>query len=224
MTALRCDVKVMYTWGQALALAAVWGLVGLAFADRLGGAPADVLVWGLRAMLEVALPPLALAAVAHAAVLEWEERTVELTLSYPGGGTKLLGRRLAVGGALFVLIGSVAVAAFWALAPVIGQAGLLEVARAAGTVSPPALFVAAVGLFASVATKSHAGGLGAGMLVWGLDLALPGKLTGQLYLFQASRPLDGVALADNRAWLVAAAAATFVAAFALWSRRERALR
>ncbi len=224
MRSLRYDLKLMYPPGELAALLALWGLILLAYADRLFGKPPEVQVLGVLAILEASLPLLALFAVAHAVSLEWEEGSVELSMSYPLGGLGLLARRLGVGLLLCALVEAVTLGLCRWLLPLMAQPGPGNALRVAWVIAPPALFVAALGLLGSVVGKHHVAGLGAGLLVWGLDLVRPGLLTGQLYLYQASRPLPSLSLGPNRLGLTLAAIAGFALAAVLWSRRERALR
>ena len=224
MRTLRYDMKVMYSPGQATGLLALWGLVGLAYAGLVLKAPAGVRALGVLSMIETTLPLLALFAMGHAASLEWEERTLELSASYPTGAFGLLVRRVAVSAGLFAAVEATTLGVFWALIPEMGDPGPGNVFRVAWSVIPPALLVGAVGFLGSVAGKHYVAGLGAGLLVWGVNLLRPGLLTETLYLFQASRPLPGLDVGANRLWLTVAAAVVFGAAVALWSRRERSIR
>lgn len=224
MNRLGHEIRLMYQPLPIAGVVTVWGLLGLAFSHLLLDGPPGVRVMGAVGMLELGLPILALVAVTHAASLEWEEGTIELSLSYPGGGLGLVTTRLLVGLGFLLVVLTATLAGFTLLMPELAEPGALNVFRVAWLVTPPALLVGSVGVLVSIAGKHYVAGIGAGLLPWGLDLLLPGQVTRGLYLFQTSHPLPGVVLEANRGWLTAAAFVILGLAFALWSRRERAVR
>lgn len=224
MNRLGHETRLMYQPLPIAGVVAVWGLLGLAFSHLLVNGAPGARVGGVVGMLEAGLPILALVAVCHAASLEWEEGSIELSLTYPGGGVGLLVARLLVGIGFFGAVVAATLGGFTLLMPELLDPGPLNVFRVAWLVTPPALFVGTVGLLMSIAGRHYVAGIAGGLLIWGLDLLLPGKVTGQLYLFQASQPLPAISLDANRWWLTAAAAVVAGLAVALWSRRERAVR
>lgn len=225
MRALRYDLKLMYPLLQVVGFVGLWGLTVLVYVSTFsrGGLPASLRVYGVINLLETTLPLLALFAVGHALSLEWEERTIELSLSFIGGGADILTRRLTVGCLVILTMGGATLVTLWAVVPemVAKPAGVVQLAC---RVIPPATFVAAVGLLGSVAGKQYLAGIISGLTVWGVNLVFPGKVARLLYLFQLSRPLPGLNLTHNRLALVAAALVALAATFTLWSNRERALR
>lgn len=200
------------------------GPPALAYTHLLIDAPPGTRVLGVVGMLETGLPLLALVAVGHAASLEWEEGSIELSLSCAGGGLGLLTVRLLVGLGVFLAVTAATLGAFTLLMPELADPGPLSVFRVAWLVTPPALLVGTIGLLASIAGRHYVAGIAAGLLPWGLDLLMPGKVTGSLFLFQASHPLPGLSLEANRWWLMAAALMVLALAATLWGRRERAVR
>lgn len=223
MARARYEIRLMYRLPELLAVLAAWTLIGVAYANVMQDLPPGARARGVLAMLETALPLVALFAVGHAASIEWEERTAELSLSYRGGSFGILGHRLAIAGALLVAVTILSVAAFAALMPEMLKPGQVNAFRVGLTAVPPALLIGSASLLASIVGRGYLAGLAAGLALWGLDILLPGKLTGPLYLFQASRPVSdlGLSLSANRIALCLLAALVLGAALVLWSRRER---
>jgi len=217
------EIRLLYRPLELIAVLAAWGLIGLAHVDVMLDLPAGPRVGAAVAMLETGLPLLAIFAVGHTASVEWEERTVELSLSYQGGAFGVLGHRLAVAGTLFAGVATLTVAAFAAIMPEMLRPGPANAFQVAVEAVPPALLVGSLSLLGSIVGRNYLSGLVTALALWGVELLLPGRLTGPLYLFQASRPLPELAscLTTNRIGLCLLAAVVFGLALAFWSWRER---
>lgn len=223
----RLEWKLMYQLVPLAVVIGLWGAVALGTTVLWLEAPQAVRANGVLMLLETGLPLLALFAFGHAATVEWEERTAELTFTYPSGGTALLAFRLLVALATYAGMTVVAVTAFSPLLPEMLHSGPANGLRLVGLATPPAVFVGAVGLVGSVIGRHYAVGLTAGLVPWGLDLVFRGRVTRCFYLFEASRPAGrgvlGVSLAGNRALLLAGAVVLLGLVFIVWNHRARAV-
>ena len=186
--------RVLLEWSALLPVLALPGYALLRWlVERSSGDSASFAVI-LRAF-EVILPLASGLSAAHLLTVEHDEGFEELRRSYPEPAFRLPLLRIAAALVLCLAAFAVGYAACqfaW---------GPLNAVQILAVVLPPAVFLVGLSLLVAEVSHSYWGAAGVVMGYWFLEVLTRGNLTGRLYLFDGSMPLQGWPDPLNR-WLL----------------------
>ena len=205
--------RVLLGWS---ALLPVLGLPGYALLRWLvGKASGDStsLAVILRAF-EVILPLASGLSAAHLLTIEYDEGFEELRRSYPEPAFRLPLLRMVAALVLWLAAFAVGYAAFqfaW---------GPLDTVQILWVAIPPSVFLVGLSLLVAEVSHSFWGAAGVVMGYWFLEVLTQGSITGRLYLFDGSMPLQGWPDPVNR-WLLLGAGLLLLVITAVHSARQK---
>ncbi|MFW6135720.1 MAG: hypothetical protein ACOC7N_02735 [Chloroflexota bacterium] len=215
----RSKPALYYEFRVSLGAASLLPLLGLPafallqwlFVLRMG---IEVEQYELLRAFELVLPLSAGLAVAHLMTVEREAGMEELRSSYPEAPWRLPAARTLIA---FVLAGAVLLVGVGGFRLVFGSVPWHELIPPA---LPPALFLLGLSLLAGNLTGSY--WLAAALVLgyWFFELQTRGEITEVFFLFQHSRPLEGIDYDLNRR-LLAGLGVLFLVLNAGWSARRK---